>query len=350
MKRFTASTLYVAVLCALLSACGTRPPAPVVDRGPLTRETAPVPPPPLAPQEPSVIVGAPITAPTPTTTETHVVRRGDSLFSIARLYGINPRDLAQWNGVPMDVVVREGTVLRLLAPGSTGGPVTPLPPIASGTSPVPGPSAPGGEVRREPKAVKLPYSDEALAKIKGPAAKAAAPVPLTLPAAAAAALPPPSSKAAAPTPAGSSATPPAMAPAPATAPAAPSATLEADNISWQRPVAGKQIYGFSEAAVMRGLGIAGKAGTPIYAAAAGRVVYAGEGLRGYGKMVILRHNESYTSVYGHNSLVIVQQGDAVKRGQKIAEMGDTEADTTKLHFEVRRGGKQVDPAKVIPAQ
>jgi lipoprotein NlpD len=346
LKRFTPLVLSVAVLAALLSGCGTRPPAPVVDRGPMTRETLPVPPPTVTPQEPTVIVGAPIAAPTPTTTETHVVRRGDNLFSIARLYGLNPRDLAQWNGIPMDVVVREGTVLRLLAPGASGGPVTPLPPIATSTPPPSGPSAPGGEVRREPKAVKVPYSDEALAKIKGPAARAAAPVPLTLPASAAAALPPPPGKAAAPAPASANATPPAAAPAPV----APATAIEADNISWQRPVAGKQIYGFSEAAVMRGLGIAGKAGTPIYAAAAGRVVYAGEGLRGYGKMVILRHNESYTSVYGHNSVVIVQQGDTVKRGQKIAEMGDTETDTTKLHFEVRRGGKQVDPAKVIPAQ
>ena len=118
----------------------------------------------------------------------------------------------------------------------------------------------------------------------------------------------------------------------------------------RKPVGGKVSRKFSEGAVMKGIAVDGKGGTPIYAAAAGRVVYAGEGLRNYGKLVIVRHNDQYTSVYGHNSAINVKEGESVKRGQKIAEMGDTETDATRLFFEIRRSGKQVDPEKFLPAR
>jgi lipoprotein NlpD len=100
----------------------------------------------------------------------------------------------------------------------------------------------------------------------------------------------------------------------------------------------------------KGLDIAGKAGEPVLAAADGRVVYAGAGLRGYGNLIILKHNNTYLSAYAHNQVLLVKEDQAVRKGQKIAEMGSTDADRVKLHFEIRRQGKPVDPAKYLPAR
>ena len=98
----------------------------------------------------------------------------------------------------------------------------------------------------------------------------------------------------------------------------------------------------------KGLDIGGKAGDPVLAAADGRVVYAGAGLRGYGNLIILKHNNSYLSAYAHNQVLLVKDDQLVRRGQKIAEMGSSEADRVQLHFEIRRQGKPIDPAKLLP--
>ena len=98
----------------------------------------------------------------------------------------------------------------------------------------------------------------------------------------------------------------------------------------------------------KGYDIAGKAGDPVLAAAEGRVVYAGSGLRGYGNLIILKHNNTFLTAYAHNQNVLVKEGQSVSKGQKIAEMGNTDADQVKLHFEVRRQGKPVDPLKYLP--
>jgi lipoprotein NlpD len=100
----------------------------------------------------------------------------------------------------------------------------------------------------------------------------------------------------------------------------------------------------------KGVDIAGRAGDPVLAAADGRVVYAGSGLRGYGNLVILKHNNTYLTAYAHNQSLLVKEDQAVKQGQKIAEMGSTDADRVKLHFEIRRQGKPVDPARYLPAR
>ena len=110
---------------------------------------------------------------------------------------------------------------------------------------------------------------------------------------------------------------------------------------------GKVIASFTEQS--KGIDIGGKKGVPVVAAAAGRVVYAGAGLRGYGKLVIIKHNETWLSAYAHNDNVVVKEQQDVRKGQKIAEMGSTDADQVKLHFEVRRQGKPVDPARILPA-
>jgi lipoprotein NlpD len=120
-----------------------------------------------------------------------------------------------------------------------------------------------------------------------------------------------------------------------------------DEFVWIWPANGKTVGTFSEGA-SKGVDIAGKAGDPVVSAGDGKVVYSGTGLRGYGKLVIVKHNNTYLSAYAHNQNVLVKEGQSVTKGQKIAEMGSTDADQVKLHFEVRRQGKPVDPLKYLP--
>lgn len=108
------------------------------------------------------------------------------------------------------------------------------------------------------------------------------------------------------------------------------------------------IGGTFEEGRSKGLSILGKAGDPVYAAADGRVVYAGSGLRGYGNLVIVKHNGTYLTAYAHNQTLLVKEDQAVRRGQKIAEMGSTDSDRVQLHFEVRRQGKPMDPLRLLP--
>jgi lipoprotein NlpD len=128
---------------------------------------------------------------------------------------------------------------------------------------------------------------------------------------------------------------------------APSANDEGLGFAW--PASGSVIGGFDEAK-NKGLDIAGKAGDPVLAAADGQVVYAGAGLRGYGNLIILKHNNTFLTAYAHNQALLVKEDQKVRKGQKIAEMGKTDADRVKLHFEIRRQGKPVDPAKYLPAR
>jgi lipoprotein NlpD len=125
---------------------------------------------------------------------------------------------------------------------------------------------------------------------------------------------------------------------------------EADEsgLGWIVPAQGKVIGEFSETANRKGIDISGTLGQPVYASASGKVVYSGSGLRGYGKLIIIKHNKTYLSAYAHNDKVLVKEGESVARGQKIAAMGKTDTDRVKLHFEVRRFGKPVDPAKYLP--
>jgi lipoprotein NlpD len=120
---------------------------------------------------------------------------------------------------------------------------------------------------------------------------------------------------------------------------------------WKWPAQGKLIRGYSTTGtVHRGIDLKGKLGEPVYAANSGVVVYAGSGLKGYGNLVIVKHNEYYLSAYGHNSELLVSEGDKVKSGQQIAKIGDTGTNELKLHFEIRRDGKPVDPTRLLPKQ
>ncbi|HET9472038.1 MAG TPA: peptidoglycan DD-metalloendopeptidase family protein, partial [Usitatibacter sp.] len=180
-------------------------------------------------------------------------------------------------------------------------------------------------VKVEPRGQKVPYSDKAIAQFSTPDSGPAVP-------------------------GGPAEIPPAAVPVPV--PVAPPAAEPAksgtqkEDVDWMWPAKGKVIAPFAEAT--KGMDIAGKRGSPVVAAAAGRVIYADAGLRGYGKLVIIRHNDTWLSAYAHNDNILVKEQQEVKKGQKIAEMGSTDADQVKLHFEIRRQGKPVDPAKVLP--
>jgi lipoprotein NlpD len=137
---------------------------------------------------------------------------------------------------------------------------------------------------------------------------------------------------------------------PSTPAAAKDAAKDPDeDLGWVWPAAGAVVATFDDAR-NKGLAIGGRAGDPVLAAAEGRVVYAGSGLRGYGNLVIIKHNNTFLSAYAHNQTLLVKEDQTVRRGQKIAEMGSSDADRVKLHFEIRRQGKPVDPARYLPAR
>jgi lipoprotein NlpD len=306
--------LFLAIL-AIAASCATKQPAPVVERVPPPKPATPKAAPP------------PVEKPVPT----HIIKRGETLVGIALHYGLDYRELAAWNGIANPNVISVGQVLVLAAPQgaaatSVATPLAPAGPVIESR-----PLANTETMKVEPRGQRLPYSDKALAQLsKGDGTQEPAP-----------AAPPP----AAPAP------PPAAATAPPAAPSAapePAAGTQGEAVDWIWPVKGKVLAGFTEAT--KGIDIAGKKGTPVVAAAAGRVVYAGQGLRGYGKLVIIKHNDTWLSAYAHNDEIVVKEQEEVKRGQKIATMGSTDTDQVKLHFEVRRQGKPVDPSRMLPAQ
>ena len=357
----------IAALAAtvVLAGCATRRPAPVEDRALGSVSSPPVVAAPSTTAPPAVQL-----APAPT----YTVKRGDTLHQIALDTGLDYRELAAWNNIENVDVIRVGQVLRLNAPGETpalaadqapGVTTAPLrapAPIVearSGTtsaSPhvaVPPPPAPlaaaqpapaaGGNLKTSPKAVKEPYSDHAVRELT--LAASAVPAP---PDALAMATPPgprvePRSDA---KPEPREAAPPARA-APSAA-SAPATVGDADQLDWAWPTKGRIVAGFSDTANLKGIDIAGTAGQAVHASAPGRVVYAGSGLRGYGKLIIIKHNATYLSAYAHNREILVKEGQQVTRGQKIAEMGNTDADQVKLHFEIRRQGRPMDPVKYLP--
>jgi lipoprotein NlpD len=199
-----------------------------------------------------------------------------------------------------------------------------------------------------PRALKEPYSEKAAQDMARSAQETqlARADPSLRPAPALPSVPtpvPPATPPAAP-PAASPTLPPSAPPPPAS----PSPNDDAEDLDWIWPAKGKLVTGFSDTANLKGIDIAGSAGQPVVASAPGRVVYAGSGLRGYGKLVIIKHNKTFLSAYAHNREILVKEGQQVARGQKIAEMGSTDTDQVKLHFEIRRLGRPMDPLKYLP--
>jgi lipoprotein NlpD len=255
--------------------------------------------------------------------EYHIVKKGDTLYSIALDYGQDYRELAAWNNLEDPGLIKIDQRLRLFPPDSAGEATTLQPTPLAAPAPTP--------VFSEPKARKLPYSEQALAQLKMPAQRAeAVPIP------SAAAMPPTKSP-------GTHATP-----VPSASSAAKEAPAGDGKMIWEWPAQGKLLYGFGQGTNQKGVGIEGRSGQPVLAAAPGKVVYSGSGLRGYGKLIIIKHNASYLSVYAHNSQILVKEGQTVAKGQKIGEIGDTDSDRIALHFEIRRLGKPIDPLQYLP--
>ncbi|WP_027797272.1 peptidoglycan DD-metalloendopeptidase family protein [Paraburkholderia acidipaludis] len=222
------------------------------------------------------------------------VKPGDTLYRIALENGQSYRDIATWNNLANPNQIEVDQLLRVVPPGANPAASTP----GVVTAPVP-----GGNVTSVPSASVPP--------IVGSGAGAAA-------------VPPPQASA------GDMAAP-------------------AGSIALAWPVRGPVLNGFDDTK-NKGIDIGGAAGDPVKAAGDGRVVYAGNGLRGYGNLIIIKHDATYLTAYAHNRTLMVKEGDAVTKGQKIAEMGNTDSDRVMLHFEVRRQGKPVDPLKYLPPQ
>ena len=230
----------------------------------------------------------------------YTVRQGDTIMRIATEVNQPWRDIARWNNLDNPNLIEVGQVLRVVPPAGTT--VASAPALTEGPRPAAGTPAPAPA----PAKPAVPMATQTTPGVT-----------------------------------------PAPAPAPASPPPPPSAG--ADDVDFIWPASGALIAGFDEAK-NKGLGIAGKAGDAVLAAADGRVVYAGAGLRGYGNLIILKHNDTYLTAYAHNQKLLVKEDQNVKKGQKIAEMGSTDADRVKLHFEIRRSGKPVDPARYLPAR
>ena len=305
-----APSIGLMLVAAVLAGCasGPRLPAPVEDRGAMSR-TRPAPA--TAPAAPAA-AGRPAASAAPAratnpSNETappllgaenagkpgyYTVRPGDTVARIALDAGQNWRDVARWNSLSNPNTIEVGQVLLIQPPQG---------------------AAASTEV------VTRPVQQSSVTP------SSAAPVPRPV----------------------EPAPQPSAPPSNAAQPAVPAE----DNIVWAWPAPGNPsvLAGFDEAK-NKGLDIAGKAGDPVLAAADGRVVYAGAGLRGYGNLVILKHNNTYLTAYAHNQALLVKEDQTVAKGQKIAEMGATDADRVKLHFEIRRQGKPVDPARYLTAR
>lgn len=307
--------LLLVAITLVAGGCVSQTHAPVIDKSPAAKQAA------KPAKEKTVVKQVGGARP-----EFHIVQKGDTLYSIALAHDLDYKELAQWNNISDPAMISEGQQLRLTppsdvavtaplrtTPGVEGQPVDSLE-----AKPLPS----SGILKTEPKAVKLPYSDQALAQLQ----KSEAPRAKTEPV--------PEAK------------PESKTESKAESKIAEAAVVEID---WGWPATGNIVSGFSETANLKGVDIAGKIGQPVYASAPGKVVYSGSGLRGYGKLIIIKHNDTYLSAYAHNSEILVKEGQAVVKGQKIGEMGNSDADQVKLHFEIRRLGKPVDPLKYLPA-
>lgn len=325
--------LVLGCLIAMVGACSSNPPAPVIDRVPASKPSAPAATKPVTPAASS----KPAYKPGDWRPTTYTVKKGDTLFGIGLEFGYDYKELAAANNIQPPYNIRVGQVIKLEGiddkPGekatdkegvaNSDGVVTyPIngEPTVTAKPATPTKTTSGIVVLNEPKAIREAYSEEALKKV--------APIPAKT-----------TEKPVAPTETATATT------------AKPEAKINlesTDDIDWAWPTRGKVVANFNESS-NKGLDISGTTGQSINAAAPGKVIYSGSDLRGYGKLVIIKHNKNYLSVYAHNSLIVVKEGQQVSRGQKIAEMGNTDSDSVKLHFEIRRQGKSIDPSKYLSA-
>jgi lipoprotein NlpD len=251
---------------------------------------------------------------------TYTVKRGDTLLRIALDHGQNYRDVVAWNNLANPNDIKVDQVLRVAPPEH--GAVVQTSPVAMPES---RPVAPPVPRKTAPRGDKRPYTDAALAELKKDEAGKDS-----------------RNDAKADKPEVSAAVP-------AVVPGSVAGASEDDKLSWMWPSDGKIVATFDEGK-NKGIDIAGKPGQQVMAAGAGKVMYAGSGIRGYGNLVIVKHSNSLLSAYAHNRSIVVKEGQNVNKGQMIAEMGDSDADSVKLHFEIRQQGKPVDPSRFLPTR
>ena len=333
-----------------IAACSSTPPAPVIDRLPANKSTT---------IQKNATDNRPTYKAGDWRPDTYTVKKGDNLYSIGLEHGYDYKDIAQANHITAPYTIHVGQVLSFKtlidkvaiaetkpatssqaasqASDSDDVEITPIN-IDADSAPAITASANTTPVIiaiAEPKAIREPYSEDALKR----------PLPVAKPVIAT--VTDTTSKPGADTkpevkPDTKTEAKAETKPEPKPAPASP------EDIDWAWPTKGKVVANFNESS-NKGIDIAGTTGQAVNASAAGKVIYSGSDLRGYGKLVIVKHNAVYLSVYAHNSQILVKEGQQVSRGQKIAEMGNTDSNTVKLHFEIRRQGKSVDPSKYLAA-
>jgi lipoprotein NlpD len=299
------------ICLGVLSACSTPTrQAPVIDR----------PAPTVSQSRPHAAAPAPMPEDVKDARGTYTVRRNDTLIRIALDHGQNYRDLVAWNNLSDPDDIKVGQVLRVSPPersgGNAGSAAVVTSPITLGgiEKPAPAPK------KITPRGDKKPYSESNLAEVQKEENPKAVAVEKERP-------------------------------APSGALAAGSTVVANDDekLSWMWPSDGKIVATFDEGK-NKGIDIAGKLGQMVMAAGSGKVMYAGSGIRGYGNLVIVKHSNNLLSAYAHNRTILVKEGQNVTKGQPIAEMGDSDADAVKLHFEIRQQGKPVDPSKFLPSR
>ena len=288
----------VAVL--LLAGCASTVPAPLIERAS-----------PQAVEKPAAIEVKP---------GYYLVKRGDTLRSIALDHGQDYKDIAAWNSLDNPNLIKVDQILRV-SPPETGAVVSETHPVAPPTQietrPVDNkPLVASDAMKREPKGGTQSYTDDAWAQLQKPVASSPAVAP------------------------------PSKTGTPVSVPIAVAPANAANDISWAWPSSNKVTTPYSEGA-SKGLDFDGKLGDVVLAAASGKVTLVTNSLRGYGNLIVVKHNSTYLSVYAHNSKMLVSEGQSVSKGQKIAEIGSTDTDRPNLHFEIRREGKPIDPARFL---
>jgi lipoprotein NlpD len=293
-----------------VTACGSHPAVPKDSRAVEEQHTA-------TRNQPSVSEQSlPLRQPeSPTRTVVH----GDTLYSIAWETGRDYRELAKWNHIPPPYTIKPAQELRV------------LPPVAEKAAAVPAKPTAKSSVANK--------ADSKSASSAGKAGKpvVAAPVAVPTPAPVNTDKGKPKSE-----------TRTKVKTEPAKTPSSSKTGVIAGTWAW--PADGQILKRYSDSDSGKGLDIGGVRGQPVRASAGGRVVYQGSGLRGYGQLIIIKHTDEFLSAYAHNDRIYVKEGDVVKRGQKIADMGSTGTDRVKLHFEIRRQGVPTDPLKYLPAR
>lgn len=313
-KPFLAQLFFAAAVISLISGCSTTPNnAPVVDR--MIEGVNP------DATKPALAASKPLAKPVTDVRASYVVKRGDTLFRIALDHGQSYSDIVAWNNLKNPNDIKVDQVLRVVPPDGSAG-------VSVQTASVN--SSSGIEVRNlslvnsannktGPLGDKRPYSEMNLAELqKNEVASVASATILTKPEA-------------------------------LTQKPAPQAAPEPDFVDWIWPTEGKVVASFDDAK-NKGLDISGKLGQDVIAAGSGKVMYEGSGIRGYGNLVIIKHTNSLLSAYAHNKVNLVKEGQIINKGQKIAEMGNSDSDAIKLHFEIRQQGKPVDPSKFLPGR